>query len=163
DGGWRETDWRTALETVANGLKGVPAERLGVLANASSTIEEYALLQQLAAGLGTSNVDHRLRQLDYSGDAADPATPSLGGRVAEIETLQALLVVGSDLRHELPLLAHRVRKAAKAGASVWFLNPEEFEYLFPVGGQLVAAPGMQLAEMNALLSAAGAEVVGADT
>src|SRR6185369_14010952 len=108
DGGWRETDWRTALETVANGLKGVPAEKLGVLANASSTIEEYALLQQLAAGLGTSNIDHRLRQLDFSGDAADPAVPSIGGSIAEVDTLQALLVVGSNLRRELPLLAHRV-------------------------------------------------------
>jgi NADH-quinone oxidoreductase subunit G len=163
DGGWRETDWRTALETVANGLKGVPAERLGVLANASSTIEEYALLQQLAAGLGTPTIDHRLRQRDFSGDAGDPAMPSLGGSIAEVDTLQALLVVGSDLRHELPLLAHRVRKAAKAGAGVWFLNPQAFEFLFPVSDQLVVPPARQLAEMNALLSAAGAEVVGADT
>jgi NADH-quinone oxidoreductase subunit G len=162
DGGWRETDWRTALETVANGLKGVPAERLGVLANASSTIEEYALLQQLAAGLGTSNIDHRLRQFDFSGDAADPAMPSLGGSIAEIDSLQALLVVGSDLRHELPLLAHRVRKAAKAGAGVWLLNPAEFEFLFPVSGQFIVEPAKQLAEMNALLSAAGAEAVGGD-
>ena len=163
DGGWRETDWRTALETVANGLKGVPAEKLGVLANASSTIEEYALLQQLAAGLGTSNIDHRLRQLDFSGDAADPAVPSIGGSIAEVDTLQALLVVGSNLRRELPLLAHRVRKAAKAGASVWFLNPENFEYLFPVGDQFVVAPEQQLAELNALLTAAGVETVGGES
>jgi NADH-quinone oxidoreductase subunit G len=163
DGGWRETDWRTALETVANGLKAVAAEKLGVLANASSTVEEYALLQQIASGLGTANIDHRLRQFDFSGDAADPAMPSLGGSIAEVDTLQALLVVGSDLRHELPLLAHRVRKAAKAGASVWFLNPEEFEYLFPVSGHFTAAPARQLAELNALLSAAGADTAGGET
>ncbi len=160
DGSWRECDWQTALEAAASGLKAAPADRLGVLAGASGTVEEYALLQQLAAGLGTGNIDHRLRQVDFSGDAADPAIPSLGGSIAEVDSLQALLVVGSNLRRELPVLAHRVRKAATAGARIWFLNPAEFEYLFPVAGQLVVAPDAQLAEINALLSAAGAAPVG---
>jgi NADH-quinone oxidoreductase subunit G len=160
DGSWRECDWQTALEAAASGLKTAPADRLGVLAGASSTVEEYALLQQLAAGLGTANIDHRLRQVDFSGDAVDPAMPSLGGSIAEVDSLQTLLVVGSNLRRELPVLAHRVRKAAKAGANVWFLNPAEFEYLFPVAGQLVAAPDEQLAELNALLSAAGTAGIG---
>ena len=162
DGGWRETDWQTALQTAANGLKSVRGERLGVLTGASGTVEEYALLQQLAAGLGTPNIDHRLRQSDFSGDAADPAMPSLGGSIAEVDTLQALLVVGSDLRSELPLLAHRVRKAAMAGASVWFLNPESLEFMFPVADQLVIEPSKQLAELNALLAAAGVDAPGAN-
>ncbi|MEO6186334.1 MAG: NADH-quinone oxidoreductase subunit NuoG, partial [Steroidobacteraceae bacterium] len=160
DGSWRECDWQTALEAAASGLKAAPADRLGVLAGASSTIEEYSLLQQLAAGLGTANIDHRLRQVDFSGDAADPAIPALGGSIAEMDSLQALLVVGSNLRHELPVLAHRVRKAATAGAKVWFLNPAEFEYLFPVAAQLISAPAQQLAQLNALLSAAGAATIG---
>jgi NADH-quinone oxidoreductase subunit G len=161
DGSWRECDWQTALEAAASGLKAAPADRLGVLAGASGTVEEYALLQQLAAGLGTANIDHRLRQGDFAGDAADPAMPSLGGSIAEVDSLEALLVVGSNLRRELPVLAHRVRKAATAGAKVWFLNPAEFEYLFPVAGQLVVAPAGQLAEINALLSAAGVAGSGA--
>ncbi|HYP80661.1 MAG TPA: NADH-quinone oxidoreductase subunit NuoG [Steroidobacteraceae bacterium] len=162
DGGWRETDWQTALQTAANGLKAIRGERLGVLTGASGTVEEYALLQQLAAGLGSPNIDHRLRQSDFSGDAADPAMPSLGGSIAEVDTLQALLVVGSDLRSELPLLAHRVRKAAMTGASVWFLNPESLELLFPVADQLVTEPSRQLAELNALLVAAGVDAPGAN-
>jgi NADH-quinone oxidoreductase subunit G len=160
DGSWRETDWQAALEAAANGLKGVAAERLGVLAGASSTLEEYSLLAQVAAGLGTANIDHRLRQLDFSADAADPALPSLGGNIADVDALQGLLIVGANLRHELPLLAHRVRKAAVAGAKVWFVNPAKFEYLFPVADQIVAAPAGQLAELNALLSAAGANAIG---
>ncbi len=160
DGSWRECDWQTALEAAASGLKSAPADRLGVLTGASSTVEEYALLQQLAAGLGTANIDHRLRQVDFSGDAADPAIPSLGGSIAEVDSLQALLVVGSNLRRELPVLAHRVRKAATAGAKIWFLNPAEYEFLFPVAGQLISAPAEQLAQLNALLSAAGAAIVG---
>ena len=160
DGAWRETDWQSALEAAANGLKGVAADRLGILAGASNTVEEYTLLAQVAAGLGTANIDHRLRQLDFSADAADPALPSLGGAIADVDALQGLLVVGANLRRELPLLAHRVRKAATAGAKVWFVNPAKFEYLFPVADQIVAAPGGQLAELNALLSAAGASAIG---
>jgi NADH-quinone oxidoreductase subunit G len=160
NGSWHETDWQSALEAAATGLKGADAERTGILVGASSTLEEYALLGQLAAGLGTANIDHRLRQLDFTADAADPALPSLGGAIADVDALQGLLVVGANLRRELPLLAHRVRKAANAGAQVWFLNPAKFEYLFPVADQIIAAPAGQLAEMNALLSAAGANAVG---
>jgi NADH-quinone oxidoreductase subunit G len=163
DGTWRESDWQSALEAAAKGLKAVAAERLGILAGASNTVEEYALLAQIAAGLGTANIDHRLRQVDFSADAADPALPSLGGAIADVDALQGLLVVGANLRRELPLLAHRVRKAAKAGAKVWFVNPAKFEYLFPVADQIVAAPAGQLAELNALLSAAGANAVGSLT
>ncbi len=118
------------------------------------------MLAQIAAGLGTNNIDHRLRQTDFSADAADPALPSLGGTIADVDSLQGLLVVGANLRRELPLLAHRVRKAAKAGAKVWFVNPAKFEYLFPVADQIIAAPAGQLAELNALLSAAGVATIG---
>jgi NADH-quinone oxidoreductase subunit G len=159
NGAWKEVDWQTALEAAVQGLKGVAAGSLGVLAGPSSTLEEYALLQQLAAGLGTPNIDHRLRQLDFSGDAADPALPTLGGSIAEVDTLQALLVVGSNLRLELPLLAHRVRKAARAGARVAFLNPAQFEYHFEAE-QIVVDPAAQLAELNALVAAAGGSPVG---
>jgi NADH-quinone oxidoreductase subunit G len=161
DGGWKEADWQTALEAAAAGLKAAPADKLGVLAGASSTLEEYALLGELAKGLGTANIDHRLRQHDFSGDAGAVAMPSLGGSIAEVDALEALLVVGANLRRELPLLAHRVRKAAMAGASVWFLNPAEFEYLFPVAGQWVTSPAEQLAELNALVTAAGGVACGA--
>jgi NADH-quinone oxidoreductase subunit G len=160
---WRETDWQSALELVAQGLKEASGDKLGVLAGASGTLEEYALLAQVAAGLGTANIDHRLRQLDFSADLADPALPSLGGAIAEVDTLEALLVVGSNLRRELPLLAHRVRKAAMAGAKISFLNPAQFEYLFPVAEQLIEPPAAQLAQLNALLSVAGANTVGAAT
>src|SRR5690606_33045220 len=105
-------------------------------------------------------IDHRLRQLDFSADAADPALPSLGGAISEVDQLQALLVVGSNLRRELPLLAHRVRKAAVSGCQVSFLNPAAFEYLFPVAANLIEAPAAQLAQLNALLSVAGVGPVG---
>jgi NADH-quinone oxidoreductase subunit G len=160
DGVWLETDWQSALEIAAKGLKEAASDRLGVLAGASSTIEEYSLLAQVAVGLGTANIDHRLRQFDFSSDPADPALPSLGGAIADVDGLQALLVIGSNLRRELPLLAHRVRKAAVAGAKVSFINPALFEYLFPVAEQFIEPPSAQLAQLNALLTVAGVDPVG---
>ncbi|MEY4761862.1 MAG: hypothetical protein RLZZ200_1718 [Pseudomonadota bacterium] len=153
--GWKTVDWQTALERVANGLKSLPASSLGFLANPSSTTEELALFARIARGLGSANLDHRLRQQDFSGDAADPLLPQLGMSIADVDTLQSLLVVGSNLRHEIPLLASRVRKAAvKGGARVSFLNPAEFEYLFPVANHWVLSPAKQVAELSALVAAA---------
>jgi NADH-quinone oxidoreductase subunit G len=142
DGSWREADWETALSTAARGLRSLVehagAAGLGVLAHPSSTLEEFHLLARIAAGLGTANIDHRLRRRDFRDQAADALQPTLGLKIAEVEQLDALLVVGSNLRRELPLLAHRVRKAARRGARVGFVNPAAFQYLFPLAGALVA-------------------------
>jgi NADH-quinone oxidoreductase subunit G len=136
DGSWRETDWETALSAAARGLRSVlehaGAAGLGVLAHPSSTLEELHLLARIAAGLGSNNIDHRLRRRDFRDQGADPLQPGLGLKIAEVERLDALLVVGSNLRRELPLLAHRVRKAACRGARVGFVNPQAFPVLFPV-------------------------------
>ena len=143
DGSWREADWETALATAAKGLGKVVdhagAAGIGVLAHSSSTLEELHLLARIAAGLGTSNIDHRLRRRDFRDQAADALVPALGLAIAEVERLEALLVVGSNLRRELPLLAHRVRKAARRGARIGFVNPVAFPVLFPVAGTLVGA------------------------
>jgi NADH-quinone oxidoreductase subunit G len=143
DGSWREADWETALATAARGLRALVSKAgpaaLGVLAHPSSTLEELHLLARLAEGLGTSNIDHRLRRRDFRDQSADPLQPALGLKVAEVDQLDALLVVGSNLRRELPLLAHRVRKAARRGAHVGFVNPVAFQYLFPVAGVLSGA------------------------
>jgi NADH-quinone oxidoreductase subunit G len=125
-----------------------------VLAHPSSTLEELYLAARLAEGLGSSNVDHRLRQRDFSDQAADALAPGLGLAIAEVEQLDALLVVGSNLRHELPILAHRVRKGALRGTRVSFINPARFEYLFPLAQYRVAAGGQLGAELAGVLRAA---------
>ena len=99
------------------------------------------------------NIDHRLRQLDFRAQENEPAYPHLGLKFAEVESLEGVLIVGSDLRHEMPMLAHRIRKAAvKGGARVAFLNPRRFEYMFPVAGYM-AEPDL-VAQLNALVHAA---------
>jgi NADH-quinone oxidoreductase subunit G len=135
DGVLVPVDWEVALAAAAEGLQRIAKEfgatATGFLASPSSTTEEFYLLARIARGIGSNHIDHRLRQLDFRAPADAP--PGLGMAIADVERLQGLLVVGSNLRNEMPLLAHRVRQAAvKARANVAFLNPRRFEYLFPV-------------------------------
>ncbi|HEX6638573.1 MAG TPA: NADH-quinone oxidoreductase subunit NuoG, partial [Steroidobacteraceae bacterium] len=152
-GEWKRVTWEQALETAAKGLKAA-GQDLATLASSSSTIEELYLLARITRGLGSGNIDHRLRQTDFRDQDADPAAPSLGGlAIADIDDLEGLLVVGSNLRREVPVLAHRVRKAARKGAKIAFLNPARFDYLFPVAAYLESAPLAQVADLAAIYSA----------
>jgi NADH-quinone oxidoreductase subunit G len=158
-GDWIEADWETALAKVAQGLKSRAAD-LGMLASSTSTLEELYLLGRLARGLGTANIDHRLRQRDFRDQDADPAFPSLGMRIADVDALSGLLLVGTSLRREVPILAHRVRKAALRGARIVSLSPVRAEYLFPVAVDLISAPAKQVEDLAAILSAASSERFG---
>ena len=150
---WVETDWETALGKVAEGLKSRASE-LGVIASPSSTLEELYLSGRIARGLGSANIDHRLRQRDLRDQASDPVFPNLGMSIAGIDTLSSLLVIGSNLRREVPVLAHRVRKAARKGMKVALINPQRFDYKFPIASYVVSAPSKQVADLAAVVAAA---------
>jgi NADH-quinone oxidoreductase subunit G len=160
DGVLEPVDWEAALAAAAEGLQRAAAahgaNKLGVLSAPMATVEEMYLLAQIAAGLGTRNIDHRLRQLDFRAQESEGAYPSLGLKIADVEKLQGVLLVGSNLRHEMPMLAHRIRKAAvKGGAKVAFLNPRLFEYLFPVAAYGLAEHDL-VAEFTAVVHALAA-------
>jgi len=156
DGSWREVEWDVALNAAAQGLTAAAAQDggVGLLAHPSSTLEELYLLSRLAQGLGSANIDHRLRQRDFRDQAADALAPGLGLPIAAIDQLDALLVIGSNLRRELPMLAHRVRKASLRGARISFINPQRFDYFFTVAQYLTAEPSAQVADLAAVLLAA---------
>ncbi|MBT8083056.1 MAG: NADH-quinone oxidoreductase subunit NuoG [Gammaproteobacteria bacterium] len=147
-GEWRELDWEEALEAAAGALRG--ADNIGMLASPSATVEEGYLLAQLASHLGTSNIDHRIRRRDFSDQDRDPACPSLGCSIAELEDMEAIFVIGSNLRAEAPILAHRVRKAALGGASVSFASSEPHEYFFDVDHNLSGAGLVELLSGDAV-------------
>ena len=153
---WRTTDWETALSQVAADLR-LHARSIGALASPSSTTEELYLLNRIMRGLGSQNIDHRMRQPDDRDQDADPAYPALGLPIAAVEKLDALLVVGSNLRREVPMLAHRVRKAALRGAKIAFINPARFSYQFGVAEFIDAAPAKLVGELAAILAASLAE------
>ncbi|HLY88183.1 MAG TPA: NADH-quinone oxidoreductase subunit NuoG, partial [Acetobacteraceae bacterium] len=136
DGALQEVEWEAALTAAAEGLQrtiaGHGAASAGFLSSPTATVEEMYLLARIARGLGSGNVDHRLRQLDFRAQETESAYPSLGMPIAGVDLLEGVLIIGSNLRHEMPMLAHRIRKAALKGAKVAFLNPRVFEYMFPV-------------------------------
>ncbi|WP_175725256.1 NADH-quinone oxidoreductase subunit NuoG [Burkholderia ambifaria] len=154
-GQWIETDWQTALEYVAKGLKGIAADHganaLAMLASAHSTVEELFLVKQLANELKTPNVDFRLRQQDFS--APVQGAPWLGMPIADLSNVDAAFVVGSFLRRDHPLFAARLRQAAKNGAKLHFLHATADDSLIPTAKRIVAAPSAWLDELAGVAAA----------
>jgi len=155
DGHWRETDWETALAAAVNALRSVHGDA-GVLASPNSTTEELYLLQKLARGLGIHSIDTRLRQADFRDDEFEPVYPWLGQSLEDLERLNSVFVIGSNLRKEVPLLAHRLRKTALQGGAVMFLNARHYESLYPVTAEINVA----LLDMPAALAAVLKVVLG---
>ncbi|MCW8921806.1 MAG: NADH-quinone oxidoreductase subunit NuoG [Sedimenticola sp.] len=152
DGEWHAASWDDALSAVVNSLKGV-GSNLGALVSPSSTLEELYLAQKLVKGLGSEAFDSRLRQGDFRGE--EPRFPWLGQSIESLETVDGALVVGSSIRKEQPMLAHRLRKAALEGAQISFINPMELDLNY-VAQQIVVTPAGMITELAAVAKAAGA-------
>ncbi len=139
-GEWKTVDWQTALEYVANGLKQIKeqhgANSIGALVSPHSTLEELFLTGQLLRGIGSDNIDWRLRNAQFN---VDEGVRWLGTSVASLSELQTALVVGSNLRKDHPLFAQRIRQATKKGAQVFALNSKVYDWAMPVTASVVAA------------------------
>ena len=153
-GEWKTVDWTTALEFTANGLADIVAKHggdaLGALVSPHATLEELALAARLARALGSDNVDFRLRQADFRDDGARGGIPFLGMPIADVQKLDRALVVGSFLRKDHPLLAQRLRQAAKKGAQVSSLHSVDDDWLMPIAHRAIVPPSlvpMMLAEI----------------
>jgi len=124
---WKEVDWAQALDFAAKQLRKIPAHETAAFASPNSTLEEFYLLQKFMRGIGSSNIDHRLHALDLSDQFFMPLYPGLPIPIEDMEKQKAILIIGSHLKHEAPLLALRVRKAAAHGAKVLYVEPNEFD------------------------------------
>jgi NADH-quinone oxidoreductase subunit G len=144
-GQWVEVDWQTALEYIANGVQCITKENgagaLGALVSPHSTVEELYLAGALMRGLGSPNLDYRLRH----GDLRKPqGVRWLGRSVASLSQLQSVLVVGSNLRKDHPLFAQRIRQAARKGCTVLSIDNAVRDWAMPVAQTLVANHGAWL-------------------
>jgi len=139
-GQWLETDWQSAMDYVAHSLKTISAESgpeaVAALAHPISSTEELYLLQKMIRGLGSNQVETRLRQTDVKGAAS---APWLGMPISKLSELDRVLVIGSFLRKELPLIAARLRTAAKRGLQVSRIDAGGDDWLIPNTG-IVATP-----------------------
>ena len=169
DGKWQEASWSDALAAVAQGLSRVRdsfgAGQIGALASEYATTEEYALLGRLVRALGSENIDFRLRQTDAAFDAALTGAPWLGMPIAELDNLDRVLVVGSFLRKDHPLMAQRLRQAAKRGTQILMVDSAADDPLMPVAARITVAPSelaRALAEVAVALAQAKEQAVPAE-
>jgi NADH-quinone oxidoreductase subunit G len=153
-GRWQEVDWPEALDAAAQGLKDVVARHggasLGALLAPELTLEELHLGAALVRGLGSENVDHRVRQVDFR--AKTQGASWLGMPIADISKLKSLLIVGSTLRKEQPLLSARIRQAAKKGLALQVLHVADDDLLMPGTRRTVVRPDALATEFAALAS-----------
>ncbi len=143
-GEWKAVDWTTALEFVAHGLADVAAKHgpaaIGTLASPHATLEELVLAGRLMRGLGSDNIDFRLRQCDFRGDGHGAGVPWLGMPIADMITRDRVLVIGSFLRKDQPLLAQRLRQAAKKGTQVSSLHSVDDDWLVRLTHKAIVPP-----------------------
>ena len=147
-GQWLETDWQSALDYVAHSLKTISSENgaqsIGALAHPISSSEELHLLQKMVRGLGSSQIETRLRQTDINGAAS---APWLGMPIAKLSELDRALVIGSFLRKDQPVLAARLRTASKRGLQVSRIDAGGDDWLITTAG-IVSAPGAWLSSLS---------------
>jgi NADH-quinone oxidoreductase subunit G len=161
DGAWAEVDWKTALDTIAAGLKQVRTDfggaEIGAVGHVSSTVEELHLLAKLVRALGSESVDHRTRHADFANVAPPGHARWLGMPIAGLAHLDRALVVGSFLRKDHPLLAQRIRQSARRGALIHSVHAVDDDWLLPVAERVTAAPSgwvRALADIAAAVAAA---------
>jgi len=160
NGTLREADWDEALQAATKALKDTTAGRLGMLVSPNATLEEAYLGGKLLRGLGSNNIDHRLRQSDFRGDAADPKLPWLGQRFADIENNDATLLVGSWLRKDQPMLNHRVRQSWLNGGAVMAINPVAYDFNYELDVDVVCTPSEMVTELAGIAAALDAATEG---
>ena len=143
DGQWQDCDWTTALEAAAEAIRSVvsadDADGLGLLVSPRATTEEHYLVSRLARGLGCANLDHRLRLADFS--HAEAGRSRMDVASSELSTADTIFLVGSNIRHDQPILAHRVRTAWRQhGATILDLNPVAYDFHFDLAERMTVSP-----------------------
>ena len=137
EGAWQDATWEEALAFVAEGLRTTAPERIGALLSPSLMLEELYLAQKALRGLGVTDIDHRLEQLDFADDAGAPLFPWLGSSIEDLERADAVLLVGCNPRREQPMVAHRLRKAGLKGARVGVVATHALDLTYSTEAQLL--------------------------
>ena len=161
NGVWQDVEWPVALEFVATELKRIKeahgAAAIGALSTPHQTLEEMHLLQKLVRGLGSGNVDFRLRHADFSADGKRAGVPWLGMSITDFAQLDRVLVIGSTLRKDHPLLAHRLRQSTKKVTELNIIHAVDDDLLMRVANKAIAAPAL-LPQVLAQVVKAAAEL-----
>jgi NADH-quinone oxidoreductase subunit G len=157
NGAWKTVSWDEAVATAAAALRATAdqhgPEQLAALMSPSAATEEYFLAQSIVRQLGSHNIDHRLRERDFSDDAARPLSPAFTASLGEIGGCDSVLLIGCNPRQEAPIVGHRVRQAWRKGAAVAAINPVDWPFTFETSLDAIVAPQDMVGELAALAAA----------
>ncbi len=144
-GEWQTVSWQIALEYIANRLSQIGSQHganaIGALLSPNATLEEGYLLQKWMRGLGSHSIDHRLRQSDFRHQEGAPLFPGLGLPINELEQQSLVLLVGSDIRKEQPIIGLKLRKMALAGGKALVVNPVDVPFNFDIALKSIVCQG----------------------
>lgn len=150
-------DWQSALEFAASGLQEAIArygsDKFGALASPNSTLEEFYLFQKIVRGLGSPHVDHRLREIDTRDQSEFTTFPGLSIPIQALEECDAILLIGSNIQKEQPLMGVRVRKASLNGATIMAINAMDYRFNFKLSAKKIVAPHLTTQVLAALAKA----------
>lgn len=142
-GVWQETDWSTALTTAVRQLlltiQKHGAAAVGAQISPSSTTEECYLLQKWLRGLDVQHIDHRIHQTAPSPKARHEA-PGLVGTLSSLNHQDLIVLIGSYLQREQPIIAHRVRQATLNGGHVVLIGSVDPKHNFAVTARAQMKP-----------------------
>ena len=113
DGKLHKATWPEAFDAIAGKLHGLDGARIGAVAGNLVDAEAMLALKDLFAALGSPNLD--CRQDGAAADISRRDFYTFNTSIAGIEEADALLLIGSNPRHEAPLINARIRKRTQAG------------------------------------------------
>lgn len=158
DGQWQETDWQSALELCISQIQKVIHSKgenaIAGLSSASESLENLYMMQRWLRGLGVKNLDHRTKQRDFSDQEAFSLHPHLGLSFTDIQSSDAIFLIGSHLRKEQPMLWHRVHKAWKNGAKVSWVNPADYDLIIKPEHKFIPDHGDLVQALQEIIAAA---------
>lgn len=141
NGKWFEVEWQYALEAIAHLTSHIQKEegvdQIAGIADYSATLEEYYLLQKMIRALGSNHVDHRIRELDFADQTRRPLFPQLNTPIADIEKCDTILLVGSNVRYEQPVISTRIFKAYQDGLKVMAVNPVDYDFVYALDEKII--------------------------
>ncbi|MGA2655389.1 MAG: NADH-quinone oxidoreductase subunit NuoG [Gammaproteobacteria bacterium] len=152
---WQQVDWQSALEFACEKLQAVKPNDIGTLVSASATNEEFYLLQKLMRGLGAPHIDHRLQEQDFSDQVDFPLYPLMNVTLDELSQADMIMLIGSHINKEQPIVAHRIRKATLNAGQVLVINPIDYQFNFKVLAKQIVAQGDLLSGLAKLAKALG--------
>src|SRR4051812_9804014 len=156
DGSLSPISWDEAVSKVADSIRGAGEKAAAVVGGGSSN-EEGWLVQRILRSAGSSNLDSSASPVD-AGLLGRLSRPELGSKMPDLDHADAILVIGVDPLHEMPILDLRIRKAVRRGNARLMVASERPTALDGGAAEAIRyAPGDAASFVNALAGALGAE------